>query len=307
MSAALKNTAAGPKFSGFEGRSAQFQQPTRPQTALGAENTCQAGQIQANCTSDGTPLGECGMRILAFGQSNMQGRFGPSDSYMPPNPRVRVWNYKKQVWQTATLGKFPFFQANNCEGAAGNLAYHFSHLIAKYHRRSTDLVLLASDGKRIEFFIEPERLKENGWRCEYRDRVPFGKSMSLHLSGGLAEKAHKLGPYDIVIVHQGEANFKAPADSPKDYQKKLEVLLIQLRDSGVIGSGTKVILGEISQKAPNREKHSFAIKSLSSPNLAISDWGNADLVSNDRLHADGNGLKSLGQSYMEAYLSLLSS
>lgn len=117
------------------------------------------------------------INVLAFGQSNMEGRFGPAVGYKDPDPRIRVWNWKNNEWQIAELGVFPFWKARGLLEPANNLAYVFAKRLVDECSVNVDLTLLTSGGMRLEYFLPLYVIRKHGW-SNRQATAHFGPTLS---------------------------------------------------------------------------------------------------------------------------------
>lgn len=234
--------------------------------------------------------------VLAIGQSNMEGRFGPVDpAFTDVDERINVWSLAACRWIPAHLGKEPFYQAKGSRGPANNLAYVFSQTLAEDRGAIIRLVLLARGGVPIETFLP-------------------GGDMAPDLlapRGHAAQALRSLGKsaYDVLLVHQGEANFTDPDFEPAEtYADKLRDLLARLTDAGLVNRKTKIVMGEISAGYRGSVEHAKALRMLSD-HCAIARWSGVETVGlrdgTGNQHATGNGLQLLGERYFRAYERLI--
>lgn len=252
--------------------------------------------------------------ILAIGQSNIEGGFGPALPAPAHDKAVRAYNLKTMQWTPAQLGVSPFRNIVRSKAPAHNFVFEFAHQYASQCADDADLVLLASGGKRIEFFLPGEVLAANGWTNEQTDPL-FGASLSEHIFGaeGAARAALKAAgheAYGVVLIHQGEANFaQAPIDTLEDYKSKLRLLLSGLQQRALIREDTPVILGEINPTYLGAATHKQALASLVDRRICVVTWdgGVEDVkavTGDNNPHATGRGLSELGKRYFKAFIAM---
>lgn len=250
--------------------------------------------------------------ILAFGQSGMAGQFGPIMSDGIYSRDFQAWDVTSNGWVTASLGTQPF-----SSGSTNNLAFVFAKEVARYCEAEIRMVLIASGGKKIEYFLPTVALSAHGWTNSQSSAL-YGSSAAEELMGvspyGDAIPAlQSLGAsrYDIAIMHQGEANAVA-GDSSATYEAKLSVLLDELDARGLIdltGGGTSVLLGHINAAYAGAANQASAIESFASGYANVSTVAWAGIATrqpydpND-YHATGLGLEQLGVRYFREWVAL---
>jgi hypothetical protein len=258
------------------------------------------------------PVSAKPISILAIGQSNMVGRFGPSDGSSPPSEAARAWDYKADKWTKAVLGKRPFWPAKGAPGAAGNLAYTFAQLLAKKCGGPVYLVILASGGKRIEYFLPEDVLAEHGWTNKKESRQ-FGSSLADEIMDEAGDAKRALSDigavsYNVLLVHQGESNSAGNGDLYAVYAQKAQALLKALRRSGVINEDTVSIFGEISRGYARSAEQRAALRKIQG--IGVVPWDGIEtfdkLAGNHNRHATGRGLNELGHRYFDTYMRLVS-
>lgn len=212
------------------------------------------------------PASASPLNVLAFGQSNMEGFFGPAVGYDSPDERIRVWDWRQDKWRLAKLGVAPFHRAKGSSEPANNLAYVFARLLAQQCDVGVNLTFLAAGGMRIEYFMPPELLAERGW-VNTQESKAFGTSLSDELlspagDAAMALRATGAYRYDAVLIHQGEANSLKDGDTAEVYAGKLRALLAEMTWRGLIDPRTPVILGTINGAYPRARDHARAVESL---------------------------------------------
>lgn len=244
--------------------------------------------------------------VLAIGQSNMLGKYGPAGHII--SDRVQVW--VDRSWRRAVLGEPPFQRDRTNNEAANNLAFVFATKLAEHEQRDVRLVLLASDGKRIEFFLPNTVLRRNEWENNQRSRS-FGTSLAdeiFGVSGAATTCLHDLGKshFDIVLIHQGEANFAPVAEYPWVYRDKVKALIQEFHQRKLTAGSTQFILGHINPRYHFAREHRAALLPLSGENVMVAEWEGVEdvgsVANSQDAHATGRGLQTLGQLYFEAYL-----
>jgi len=248
--------------------------------------------------------------VLAIGQSNMEGRYGPMPTQFPPTKNVRFWDWKAKSLVPAELGKWPLNHVVGNKRPAGNPAYSFAHAVAQAKGCEVNVGFYASGGKRIEFFLPDSVLEKNGWENN-QDCNQFRRSIApMFFEGNAASflEASRSSRVDVAIIHQGEANFSPVPDEPEEYAKKVVSLLEELRTSGLIANSTPILLGHISPYYHHAPKHREALSMIDDPMVQVVEWDGietmADIGAKGNAHATGTGLHELGLRYAEKYLSL---
>lgn len=243
--------------------------------------------------------------VLAIGQSNMVGRYGPAETVMADS--VKVWT--SSDWVTAVLGQPPFMRDRDTNGVANNLAFVFAEQLAEASQCEVRLVLLASDGKRIEYFLPNFILDENDWE-NHQESTRFGVSLAEEIFGTHGTAATALDDinashFDVVLVHQGEANFAPQAEYPWVYQDKVVSLLDELVRRDVVSDSTQFLLGHINPDYYFSREHRTALESLEYENLSVIEWAGIEDVGSVEgtgdAHATGIGLQVLGERYYESF------
>lgn len=253
------------------------------------------------------------INVLAIGQSNMQGRFGPA-TYTDADPNIRVWNFNTEKWQTAKLGVSPFFVSRGEKTPANNLAYVFARELSDKCSLKVNLTILAAFGKRIEYFLPIDVLARHGWKNTERSGV-FGDSLADEIFSprGTASKALRAlnaWRYDAVLIHQGEANFDSAGDDANTYAQKLGALLTELTRRGLTNHDTPTLIGTIDWRYAKSKQDAKAISSLASGHIGAVNWSGIETYPETtgtgmRWHATGNGLQELGDRYFDAYWNLI--
>lgn len=237
------------------------------------------------------------------------GRYGPVVA-PPPRDDVRAWDWKQRMFVPAQLGVLPFWPVPKVGGPAANLGYTLACAIADRLRTPVTINLLASDGRRIEYFLPAEVLAARGWVNKQKPCRHFGPSMALHLFGEdssarLCLQAAGKSAYDLIAVHQGEAQVSNPVDSAEDILEKYRALIAALRDNDLASPSTEILFGRISPKYKFEGNHAAALEALEKDGIASAEWRDIeDLdaigVSGDA-HASGAGLTQLGMRYFEQW------
>ncbi len=79
--------------------------------------------------------------ILAIGQSNIEGGFGPALPAPAHDKAVRAYNLQTRQWAPAQLGVSPFRNIVRSSAPAHNFVYEFAHRYASLCEDDADLVL----------------------------------------------------------------------------------------------------------------------------------------------------------------------
>lgn len=252
------------------------------------------------------------LTILAVGQSNMEGLFGPVETSSVPG--VQVWDHVDDSWKPAVLGIKPFKQARNMAGPGNNIAFVFAReAMLRCNLESVNLVFLASGGKRIEYFLPEDTLTDKKW-INPQSSNEFGSSLAdeIFSDGGdtkLALQSIGRKNFDIVLVHQGEANvtIKAgpPIDSAELYASKIQAFISELQKRGLVLNESPVILGTINPGYQHAQNQWDGAQLLVSDSVRIVKWENVEsigeLENTGDKHATGRGLERLGLDYFDAY------
>lgn len=243
--------------------------------------------------------------ILAFGQSNMQGAYGPSPSAGIYSPPIHAWKHSTNAFAASVLGADPFAAGGN------NLAFVFQKELARHTEDENHLTLIAAGGMKLEHFMPAYVLTANGW-TNTQSSV-FGASAADELLGAPPKAARQalqvLGKsqYDIVLGHIGEANTVA-GDSAATQQAKFEALFqdMDLRDMIDLGT-TPIILGHINPAYSGSANHAAAIEAFAAAHAMVATvpWDGIETVGGGNAHANGVGLEQLGVRYFDAYRGLL--
>lgn len=250
--------------------------------------------------------------VLAFGQSNMEGAYGPSPISISSISKVKSWSLSTNTWANADLGVAPF-RASSGGVTPNNLAYVFCMELARQFNEDIRLVLIAVGGMKIEYFMPNYMLTANGWTNSQTSTL-FGSSASPALMGALSSGGEavpaldSLGTdrFDIVLMHQGEANAVA-GDSATDYENKLNALFADLNTRGIIEfNDTYLLLGNINSSYSGASAHATAIDNFASNHSrsATVEWSGLETVGGGNLHATGRGLDLLGRRYFNEYMEL---
>lgn len=233
----------------------------------------------------------------------MEGAYGPSPSSGIHSPTVRAWDLTASEFSAATLGSSPFRSGSP---TPNNLAYVFCKELARHIETTVDLVLIAASGLKIEHFMPNTVLSANGWTNSQTSI--FGSSAADELMGstGTAFTAlDNLGKsqFDVVIMHQGEAN----VDAASVYLAKLEAQYAEMHARGLLTLGTTpIVMGYINPNYSNAADHGNAVASFVAAhnNCASVPWSGIQTVGGGNNHATGTGLEQLGVRYFNAYAAL---
>lgn len=242
----------------------------------------------------------------------MRGAYGPSPSSGIYSPSVYSWNLATDSFGSAVLGTSPFLSGTP---TPNNLAYVFAKELARHHEEEIYLTLIASDGKKIEYFLPNSVLSANGWVNSQTDPF-FGSSGAEELMGATGDAALALAAlgksrYDVVLQHQGEANISITdgniADTAAAYEAKVAALYEQLDSRGLIDLGsTPILIGHINPDYPVAGNHASAISTYAgaTPKVSTVGWSGVDTVGGTNKHATGLGLEQLGIRYFNAYAAM---
>ena len=252
------------------------------------------------------------VRILAFGQSNMLGAYGPAPKSSVSIARLRAWDWSSDKWVPAVLGTRPFGNIVGTSEPANNLAYVFADQLSETCSVNVDIVLLAANGKRIEYFLPNFILEQSGW-VNNQTSPPFGNSLADEILGsnGDAIKALQASGgnlFEIVLIHQGEANNEDILKNATPYQKKLNSLFNEIKARKLSDANTSIIVGGINPGYPGGLAHYNAIMDLKSSKVGIVDWTGiedvGDISSENNQHATGPGLTELGNRYFNEFMRI---
>ncbi len=257
------------------------------------------------------------LRVLAVGQSNMEGRYGPSvDRWQyPAIPEIRAWNYMKKSFGTAELGAVPFSLNQKGTRPANNIAYVFAQRVHDDLGRNVDITLLTESGRRIEYFLPEAVLQENGWESD-RSAAPFGASLGeeIFAPDGDASLALPDGAvYDVVLVSQGAANFNRdvfPVETADEYAAKLRAFIGALYASELINTTSAILFANINPKYLYADIHREALKQVVDFQTGFIEWRGILDVEDYRQdgefdrHATGWGMNDLADRYYLKFLEL---
>lgn len=261
-----------------------------------------------NVNSGSTRSGRGAINILAIGQSNMEGRYGPAQSVINHGRSMEAWDWKANGWVDAELGQLPFGSILGSAEPAHNLAFEFAQQLSSHCETDTNLVLLSSSGKRIEYFLPEAVLLENGWVTDQTD-YNFGSSLSDEIfaqdgDAKTALSALNKKAFDVLLIHQGEGNFSGALDSVEDYTSKMRALIGALEDEVLIDESTPIVLGTINANYKGASQHAQSVLSLDRANLTVAEWDGIETVGDGNNHATGKGLQQLGIRFFEGFLRL---
>lgn len=252
-------------------------------------------------------------RVLAIGQSNMEGRYGPPAPPSETRQRLRAWNWSADEWRPAILGELPFRPMVRILTPANNLAYVFAGIVADRCQVDVDIVLLAAGGKRIEYFLPQSVLEANSWENAV-DTHPFGKSLADEILGETGDSRQALeasggSTFDVVIVHQGEANNQDILKDSEPYEQKLRALVQELRARDLVSAATPIIFGGINPQYVGAAAHQNVLERLAEEGFGVVVWEGVEDVRSvsgeGNFHATGHGLTQLGERYAKEYFRMI--
>lgn len=251
------------------------------------------------------PRSRTAISVLAVGQSNMEGKFAPAVGGFVPSHNVQFWDWRRQRYVAAKLGESPLFKDKETDTPAGNLAYSFAHMVAICTARPVKVSFYASGGKRIEFFLPVSVLRGNDWINDQTCGRFHGSLAPFIFDGNARESLIQASAtyFDVVIIHQGEAN---TPDEPASYAMKLEAFIAELRACGLITVNTPILMGHINSGYRFAHHHRSALGLVRDPSVKVVEWDGIETMQ-DRgsplnLHASGLGLHQLGLRYAASYL-----
>lgn len=248
--------------------------------------------------------------VLYIGQSNMAGYRGPA---LPPpahSRAVSAWDWAAALWKPAKLGTKPFHNA--APGVpAHNLAFACAHQIALQGDMDSDIVLFASNGKRVEYLLPNVTLATHGWSNTQSGDPEFGASLAEEIfgaSGSAKQALAALGKsrFDAVCVHQGEAQ---AGDTAPVMAAKYEALVAELQTRGLICPTTPIVFGEINPRYGHAAIHTESLGRLAAQDrrVRVVRWDGIEdvcaITGADDKHATGHGLAKLGRDYAAAVLA----
>lgn len=250
------------------------------------------------------------VHILAVGQSNMEGRFGPAPN-TTADPRIQLWDWYKREFNTAELGEFPFYPDPKIGEPANNLVFAFARRLVEKCDTNIYITLIAAGSMKIEFFIPQPILDSHSWKnTQYWRFFDQSASDELFSPTGTAIAALQASGgnrYDILLMHQGEANFaqEGDIDSAGQYAGKVKTFIQALTSRGLLRRESLSILGTINAKYPGAQSQHQAVMSLQTPTTGVATWEGIEVfdtpgVPGDR-HATGSGLEELGSRYFDTY------
>jgi hypothetical protein len=219
------------------------------------------------------------LTILASGQSNAMG-FNPGgpDAF---DRRLTVWNNPNDTYEPDTLGdgfvapgidRPPFVRGANC------FMVHAASEIARRTGEDVRLVLVTKGGIPI-----------STWMDEAGTPGPMYERLIV-----IAKRAG-IGAADFFLWHQGEGDNKAP----EGYPQKWGHLTSGLRQEGLIGDTTPMIVGETAAMWPRINP---VLRDLPAqfPNVRFVPL--ADFDTSDGRHFLGEDALAIGKRYAEAAL-----
>lgn len=237
--------------------------------------------------------------LLGMGQSNMLGQATATDGDHSILSGVYVSDATVSAnhtgYITAAFGTAPFNRGSS--PYANNMLIHAANALRTATGRTVYLIMIADGGRKIECFLKPDTLTENGWTAA----VNFSAYMYPNIVNACADVPGRVSACpDLILWEQGGAN---AADTAEGYALKLDALIADLKSEGVIEPGTtKMTIGELALANPYYTTHKTAINLVadSDPELAV-------IVSNsltdvgDGLHFDGASLVIRGQRHAAAF------
>lgn len=241
--------------------------------------------------------------VLAWGQSNMVGARAAVNQDTTTDRLDRFYamditNDSTGVFVLADLHNDPFTGSsiNMPDTVANNLAYHFCRNYAEVHDVDVYLLLIASSGKNIEYFLQDTTNTDNGWipttTPTFADRM---RKLSMRFLDSLG-----IDKYTAIIGHQGESNFSSIDDT--EYSDKVEALITELWSFGVIDTGqTAIVMGEVSILNARHDEHLRELQEVESRHKNFAIAGSKGLTQADNTHFDGLGLTEMGHRYFNAF------
>lgn len=248
------------------------------------------------------------LAVLAIGQSNMEGNYGPPPARLrKPDRREQVWNFWSHSFTPSRLGQRPFWMTP--DGPANCPAFVFCRHLSRRRNVFSNLVLLTSVGKKLEFFLPESVLDHRGWTngqtCSRHGETLATALFSLSGHARQALRALNRSAYDIILIHQGEGNFtNGMMDDEETYFRKISAFLEELTRNGLRDRSTLVVLGKISSAYVGSDAHARALDRLKAETVAIVEWSGIPAVGGRDLHASPAGLTMLGERYFDQYMAL---
>lgn len=234
-------------------------------------------------------------RILASGQSNMDGRGIGGPDWSTISPRVRVWNSGNPLstggYQQGTAfvpvvgGAAPFHP----QSTRKNLAAYFCDKLARANDEDVYLTLI-SQGE----------LNINEWVGSANSTGPMLQRIFDNWT------ASGQGPADVFLWHQGEQNVN-DGTTFETYQQRFNQMIQKLKDANVINNSTIIVLGGLGENTSARiQFNANYLRALSSEAPARRYASSAGLLPlQDASHFTGDQLYALGtERFWSAYLGV---
>ncbi len=248
-------------------------------STAGSVPTANQNSTSASRAADITDL------ILVTGQSNALGAGTEFDRNLD-RPNDRVFAFTNNGWQVANLNQIwdlDWHPRNHPEtDPSNNFALHFGKNVASNSDRVVGFVLVTAPGAPIEHW------KTGG---------SFYQTMQSRVLDAINQLPHK-SAIDGVLWHQGESDGQ---DIPS-YSDALYTLINSLRNEPWANASAPFICGETKIEAVNNRLN--GLNRDSDPTTACVRGIDLPTLGDDR-HFTGEGLRTLGARYADAYLDIV--
>ncbi len=247
---------------------------------------------------------------LFIGQSNVRGAVVANDGPRGYPPYLRFLNNNEDAFGTAYIrpqwGRYPLDRRGNVnQPYANHIALGFARHMWRSERISVYAAVVAKGGHAIECFITPATRAANGWTIR-----PAMVDVSPYLfdptQGVMAVNG---GPFDVIVKHQGEANFgeSGSPDTLEAYQAKEAALIGDLEAAGIKGPDTVYLSGVVWDGHPYYSDHRAAVVRACDTKLRCHRVHSAGLktVPTSDLHFTGTAISNYGKRFAMAYLGAI--
>ena len=226
--------------------------------------------------------------VLLIGQSNMCGR-GIIGSVPPIDPRDKMFMLRNGRWQPMSEPINPdrrIFVEHDTDFRSGiSLAASFAEEYAETYNRRIGLIPCADGGTSL---------------CEWQPgRILFDHAVMM---SRLAQRTARIVG---ILWHQGESDSKAEANVSA-YEKRFFAMLDPLMEQLGLHEKTPVILGELTERLPNRWPYTPQVneilRQIAKSRLNFGIAKAVDLpLSADNIHFSGPAYRVLGRRYFSAF------
>ncbi len=247
--------------------------------------------------------------VLAIGQSNMRGGLGATGGEKDFPTAAKFFNSKERSFGTAWVdpvwGQFPFDRTEDGGlSYSNNISLSFARTVIQATGRPVWTYFVAKGQQPIESFLRPATRLKGEWP------LPDGKANLaplLYNPTHGARAALDLVPaphFDVVLMHQGEANAR---NSGQSYAEKIKALYADLSDTALIRPTTQFLIGGLWEGKPFYAVHKNALIAAAQelPNFHFIDSNGLINMADGRhspLHFPGLELQEIGRRMAAAYL-----